>query len=264
MKAPAPLPSSKTRSKKRASTIVALSILLSVFASSVADAKEKTDTNLGLWNDSARKNAIVDFVKAVTDEKSPDYVKPSERIAVFDNDGTLWCEQPNYPQVVFIVDKAKAYAQTHPEVKDKPLFKAVLDGDLAALGKAGARGSQELIGSTYHGLTVDQYSDVVTKWMESEKHPRFHQPYTSCVYQPMIEVIAYLQKHDFKNYIVSGGGAEFMRPWTEEVYDIPPERVIGSMIKLQFKDDDGQPEIVRTMDIDFICDSSQKPVAIEK
>lgn len=241
-----------------------VTIMLCMLAPVAAVAKEKIDTDLSAWRDSPRKRAIVDFVKAVTDEKSPDFVKPSERIAVFDNDGTLWCEQPLYPQVIFIKETAKAYAKEHPEVMENELFEAVVNDDMSVLTKAGARGSQELVGTTYKGLTIDEFADVVTKWIAKEMHPRFHQPYTSCVYKPMVEVIAYLQKHDFKTYIVSGGGTEFMRPWTEKVYAIPPEHVIGSTVKLQFSDEAGKPNVRRLPEIDFICDSSQKPVAIAR
>lgn len=248
----------------RTINLIVLIVMITLVAPFSAIAKENVDTNLSSWSDSPRKAAIVDFVKAVTDEKSADYVKPSERIAVFDNDGTLWCEQPMYAQVVFIKETAKAYAKTHPEVMENELFEAVVNDDLSVLTKAGARGSQELVGTTYKGLTIEEFADVVSKWIATEKHPRFHKPYTSCVYQPMLEVIAYLQKHGFKTYIVSGGGTEFMRPWTEKVYDIPQEHVIGSTVKLQFSNDGGIPQVRRLAEIDFICDSSQKPVAIAK
>lgn len=248
----------------RSTDLIALTIMLFILAPFSATAKEKSDSDLSDWNDSPRKKAIVDFVKAVTDEKSPDFVKPSERIAVFDNDGTLWCEQPLYPQVVFIKESAKAYAKEHPEILENDLFEAVVNDDTAVLSKAGAKGTQELVGTTYKGLTIEEFSDVVSKWFAREKHPRFHQPYTRCVYQPMLEIITYLQKHSFKTYIVSGGGTDFMRPWTEEVYAIPPEHVIGSTTKTQFSDSGNKPTIRRLPEIDFICDSLQKPVAIAR
>jgi phosphoglycolate phosphatase-like HAD superfamily hydrolase len=250
--------------KTRMMSMISLILLLSFLVPYAGLAKDKIDTELSAWKDGPAKKTITDFVKKVTDEKSADYVKPSERIAVFDNDGTLWCEQPIYTQVVFINDKAKAYATTHPEVQNIPIFKALIDNDTAFLRKAGAKGTMELVTTTYKDITVEQFADAVTKWMDTEKHPRFHQPYTSCVYQPMLEVIAYLQKHGFKNYIVSGGGTEFMRPWTERVYEIPPEQVIGSTGKLQFTNENDVPQIRRLPEIDFVCDASAKPVAIER
>jgi phosphoglycolate phosphatase-like HAD superfamily hydrolase len=250
--------------KRRTIDVFVMTMIFTLLMPLSANAKEKIDSELRGWNDGPGKKTIVDFVKTVTDEKNPDYVKPSERIAVFDNDGTLWCEQPIYTQVVFIKAEAKAYAEKHPEVQSNPLFKAIMDNDLEALGRAGARGTQELVANTYKGVTEEKFAEIVTKWMETSRHPRFNQPYTSCVYQPMQEVIVYLQKHDFKTYIVSGGGTDFMRPWTERVYEIPPEQVIGSTGKLKFTDDGDKPEIVKLPEIDFICDSSQKPVAIAR
>lgn len=245
---------------------VSLVVLATLFAFSISiqNAFAQAASDLSSWNDGPTKESIVRFVEAVTDENSPDYVEPSKRIAVFDNDGTLWCEQPIYPQVEFIVSSAKEYAKDHPEVREDALFKAAVAGDMETLAKSGSRGSQTLINRTHNGLTVDDYSANVMKWLAATKHPRFNEPYTSCVYKPMLEVIAYLKKNGFTNYIVSGGGCEFMRPWTEKVYDIPPEHVIGSTCKLEFANTDGKPVIKRTLEIDFICDADRKPVAIER
>lgn len=224
----------------------------------------KGTSDLASWNDGPTKESIVKFVKSVTDKKSADFVEQEKRIAVFDNDGTLWCEQPIYPQVEFIIGCAKEYAEKHPEVQEDPLFKAAVQGDMATLAKAGPRGSQTLVNTTHNGMPVEQFSDVVTKWLSEHKHPRFNEAYTSCVYKPMLELLAYLKKNGFTNYIVSGGGTEFMRPWTEKVYDVPPEHVIGSTCKLSFSNADGKPVIKRTTEIDFLCDSERKPIAIEK
>jgi len=221
-------------------------------------------SDLASWNDGPVKDSIVKFVQAVTDEKGPDYVEPAKRIAVFDNDGTLWCEQPIYPQVVFVAASAKDYAKAHPEVANQEIFRAAIDGDIAKLASIGPKGTQELVNYSHKGMTVDEFSEVVTKWMAASKHPRYDQPYNACVYKPMIEVIAYLKKNGFKNYIVSGGGAEFMRPWTDKTYDIPPEHVIGSTCKLQFVMNGDKPEIQRMLEVDFICDRDRKPVAIER
>lgn len=244
--------------------LIATALVATSATGFISPAIAKGKSELSSWNDGATKDSIVRFVKAVTDKKSPDYVEPEKRIAVFDNDGTLWCEQPIYPQVVFIVAAAKAYAEKHPEVKEDPLFKAAMEGDMATLAKAGTRGSQTLVNATHNGMPVEQFADIVSKWMSESKHPRYKKPYTSCVYKPMLEVLAYLKKNGFTNYIVSGGGCEFMRPWTEKVYDIPAERVIGSTCKLAFGYDDGKPVIKRTLEIDALCDAERKPLAIEK
>lgn len=252
-----------TLKTKLKSALVAAAVVAAASTNVLSPANARS-SELSSWNDGATKDAIVQFVKAVTDKKSPDYVEPEKRIAVFDNDGTLWCEQPIYPQVVFIVESAKAYAEKHPEVKEDPLFKAAVEGDMATLAKAGTKGSQTLVNATHFGMRVEQFADIVSKWISESKHPRYKEPYTSCVYKPMLEVLAYLKKNGFTNYIVSGGGCEFMRPWTEQVYGIPAERVIGSTCKLSFGYDEGKPVIKRTLEIDTLCDAERKPLAIEK
>ena len=222
------------------------------------------DDPLPSWNDGAAKGAILDFVAAVTTEGGPDFVPASERIATFDNDGTLWIEQPIYNQAVFVFDRIKALAPAHPEWATTPPFKAVLDGDRAALAAVGEQGLVETLMATHAGMTTDEFAATVTDWLATARHPRFDRPYTSLVYQPMLELLAYLRAQGFKTYIVSGGGIEFMRPWTEAVYGVPPEQVVGSSIKLRFELRDGVPVLVKLPEVDFVDDKAGKPVGIQK
>lgn len=216
------------------------------------------------WNDGANKRAITDFVKNATTPGSPDYVPVPDRIALFDNDGTLWVEQPMYTQLAFALDRVKALASQHPEWKQKQPFKAVLEGDLKAMAQSGEKGLVELLMATHSGMTTEEFSKTVTDWIATAQHPRFHRLYTSCVYQPMLELLAYLRASGFKTYIVSGGGIEMMRPWTERVYGVPPEQVIGSSIKTKFEMRNGQPVLLRLPEIDFIDDKAGKPEGINK
>lgn len=216
------------------------------------------------WNDGQTRQAIEAFVQRVTTPGSPDFVPPADRIAVFDNDGTLWSEQPMYVQLAFVLDRVKSLAPDHPEWKEQAPFNAVLNGDLKALTAAGERGLMELLLATHAGMTSDEFEKVVKDWIATAKHPRYQRPYTECVYQPMRELLDYLRAHQFKLFIVSGGGVEFMRPWAEEVYGIPPEQVIGSSIKLKYELRDGRPVLVRLPEIDFIDDKAGKPVGIHR
>jgi phosphoserine phosphatase len=214
------------------------------------------------WNDGDAKTAIVAFVETVTSESSADFVPAPERIATFDNDGTLWVEHPIYTQLAFALDRVKALAPDHPEWTDTQPFKAVLEGDLEALAAAGEKGLTEIIAATHAGMSTADFETIVTDWIAQARHPRFDKPYTELVYQPMIELIDYLQANDFKTFIVSGGGIEFMRPWTEQVYNIPPEQVVGSSIKTVYKVEDGTPYLMRLAEIDFVDDKAGKPVGI--
>jgi hypothetical protein len=216
------------------------------------------------WNDGRTKAAIVNFVDRVTRPGSPDFVPPAERIAVFDNDGTLWSEHPMYVQMAFALDRVKAMAPMHPDWKDKQPFKAVLEGDMKALAEAGERGLMDLVTVTHAGMTPQAFQGIVTEWLASARDPRFKKPYTELAYVPMIELLAYLRANGFKTYIVSGGGIEFMRPWTERVYGVPPEQVIGSSIKTRFEMRDGRPAIVRLPEVNFIDDKAGKPVGINE
>jgi phosphoserine phosphatase len=219
---------------------------------------------LSSWNDGAVKTSITDFVARVTTQGGPDFVPPAQRIAVFDNDGTLWTEHPMYFQLTFALDSVKALAPQHPEWKDKQPFKAVLEGDMKTLAESGERGLLELIIVTHAGMTIDEFQKIVTDWLATARHPRFNRPYTDLVYQPMLELLAYLRASGFKTFIVSGGGVEFMRPWTERVYGVPAEQVVGSSIKTKFEMRDGRPTLVRLPEVNFIDDKVGKPVGINE
>jgi phosphoserine phosphatase len=216
------------------------------------------------WNDGASKSAIVEFVARITRQGSPDFVAPAERIATFDNDGTLWSEQPVPVQLAFALDRVKALAPQHPEWKDKQPFKAALEGDMKALAQGGDRGLLELVMATHAGMTTDEFTKIVTDWLATARHRRFNRPYTELAYQPMLELLAYLRANGFKTFIVSGGGIEFMRPWTERVYGIPPEQVVGSSIKTKFEMRDGRPMLFRLPELNFNDDKAGKPVAINE
>jgi phosphoserine phosphatase len=216
------------------------------------------------WNNGASKNAIGAFVKAVTDTSSPDYVQPSERIAVFDNDGTLWSEQPAYFQLFFAMDRVKELAAGHPEWKTQQPFQAVLEGDMKTLAVSGKKGLLELIMATHAGMGTDEFTDIVKNWLQTARHPTLNRPYTELVYKPMLELLDYLRANDFKTFIVSGGGIEFMRPWTEDVYGIPPEQVVGSSIVTKLEMRDGKPVLLREPELNFINDKAGKPVGINQ
>ncbi|WP_409999644.1 HAD family hydrolase [Rhizobium leguminosarum] len=216
------------------------------------------------WNDTASKAAIVSFVEKVTGQGSPDFVSETERIAVFDNDGTLWVEHPMYTQLAFALDRVKALAPQHPEWKETQPFKAVLEGDMKALAASGEKGLVELIMTTHAGMTSSDFQKIVTDWLASARDPKFKRPYTELVYQPMVELLAYLRANGFKTFIASGGGIEFMRPWVEKVYGVPPEQVIGSSIKTEFRMQDDTPTLFRLPEVNFIDDKAGKPVGINQ
>ena len=216
------------------------------------------------WNGGAAKTSIVEFVAKVTKQGAPDFVPPSERIAVFDNDGTLWAEQPMYFQLAFALDRVKALAPQHPEWKDKQPFKGVLENDLKSVLAGGEHALLELVMATHAGMTTEEFTQIVKQWITTAKHPKTSRLYTEMVYQPMLELLAYLRANGFKTFIVSGGGVEFMRPWTEKVYGIPPEQVIGSSIKTKLEVRDGKPVLVRLPELNFIDDKAGKPVGINQ
>lgn len=245
------------------STLAALPVLSGTLFSTSAPAQTTADP-LPSWNDGTAKQTIVNFVTAVTRDSSPDFVPVPQRIATFDNDGTLWCEHPMYVQLAFALDRVKAMAPLHPEWKDKQPFKAVLEGDMKTLAESGERGLVELVMVTHAGMTSNEFAKIVTDWLATARHPRFNRPYTELVYQPMLELLAYLRANGFKTFIVSGGGVEFMRPWTERVYGVPPEQVVGSSIKTKFEMRDGRPELFRLPEINFIDDKAGKPVGINE
>jgi phosphoserine phosphatase len=214
------------------------------------------------WNEGRTKKAIQDFVSAISTVGSADFVPTSERMATFDNDGTLWCEQPMYVQLAFALDRVKALSAKHPEWRQRQPFKAVLDNDLPTLAKVGEKGLVELVMATHAGMTTAEFEQIASDWIKTARHPKFDRPYTDLVYQPMLELLAYLRTNGFKTFIVSGGGIEFMRPLSERIYGIPPEQVVGSSIKTKFEVDKGKPSLVRQPTIDLIDDGPGKPVGI--
>ncbi len=216
------------------------------------------------WSNGPTRNAVVSFVEDVTTDGGPHYVPPAERIAVFDNDGTLWSEQPIYVQLAFVVDRVKALAPDHPEWNDQQPFKGVLESDLKAVMASGEHGLLELVMATHAGMTTEEFEILVEEWLATARHPTLERSYTQCVYQPMLELLGYLRANGFRTWIVSGGGIEFMRPWTEEVYGVPPEQVVGSSIKTQFEMRESGPVLLRLPELDFIDDKAGKPVGIQK
>lgn len=216
------------------------------------------------WNEGPSKQAILSFIEKTTTQGSTDYVPPSERIAVFDNDGTLWSEQPIYVQIAFTFDRLQALAPQHPEWKTTQPFKAALERDLKGVLETGHEGLFKLIAATHAGLDTEAFRKIAEQWIQTAVHPKTKRPYTEMVYQPMLELLSHLETRGYKSYIVSGGGIEFMRPWTEKVYGIPPERVIGSSIKSKFEIVDGQPRIIGLPEIQFIDDGKNKPIAIQE
>lgn len=216
------------------------------------------------WNDTAAKKAIVTFVEKVTKADSPDFVPVPERIATFDNDGTLWCEQPVYVQLLFAVDRVKALAPQHPEWRTNEPFASLLKGDMKGALAGGEAGLFKLVMATHAGMTTEEFDKVVTAWIATAKNPVTRRLYTDMVYQPMLELLSYLRANGFKTFIVSGGGIEFIRPWTEKVYGIPPEQVVGSSIKTKFELRDGKPVLMRLPEINFIDDKAGKPAGINE
>jgi phosphoglycolate phosphatase-like HAD superfamily hydrolase len=215
------------------------------------------------WTGGTSKKAILAFVERVSTPGSPDFVPAAERIATFDNDGTLWAEQPMYFQAFFVFDRIKALAPQHPEWATREPFASVLKGDIKAALAGGERGVAEMMMATHAGMTTTEFERVVSDWVASARHPTTGRRYTEMVYQPMLELLAYLRANGFKTFVVSGGGVEFVRPWAERVYGIPPEQVIGSSIKLKFEERDGTPVLARLPEVDFVDDKDGKPVGIQ-
>ena len=249
-----------TRTRYTLNLLAASLACVLALATTVAHA---TDA-LPSWNDGKAKQSIVDFVAKVTKKGSSDFVPAAERIATFDNDGTLWAEQPMYFQFLFAVDRVKATAAEHPEWKDQEPFKSVLTGDLKGALAGGEHALLELVAGTHSGMTTEEFEKIVTDWIATAKHPKTGRLYTEMAYQPMLELLAYLRANGFKTFIVSGGGIEFMRAFAEKVYGIPPEQVIGSTGKQQFEMRDGKPVLVKLPAVEFIDDKEGKPTAIQK
>jgi phosphoserine phosphatase len=225
---------------------------------------DKTSDPLPSWNEGDIKSTIINFVKDVTQEGSPHFVPVPDRIAVFDNDGNLWSEKPVYFQMFFAMDRIREMAPDHPEWKTQQPFQAILEGDMEALSSYGEKGILELVMTTHTGMTTEKFEQIVKDWLSTARHPRFNRTYTELIYQPMVELMNYLREHEFKTFIVSGGGLDFMRPWVEETYGIPRNQVVGSSIKTEFVVENGKPRIVRLPEIDFINDKEGKPIGIHK
>src|SRR5271169_1823090 len=242
---------------KNSLTKVLLGLLLFASAAFAADP-------LPSWNDGPTKQEIISFVEKVTKEGSPAFVPPAERIATFDNDGTLWCEQPVPVQLYFALDRVKALAPQHPEWKTKEPFASLLKGDMRAAFAGGDHALLELMMATHAGMTTVEFEQIVKVWIATAKHPRTSKLFTEMTYEPMLKLLGYLRANGFKNFIVSGGGIEFMRPWAERVYGIPPEQVIGSSIKTKFEMRDGKPVLMRLPQLNFNDDKGDKPVGINQ
>ncbi|MGP0065820.1 MAG: HAD family hydrolase [Isosphaeraceae bacterium] len=240
-----------------------MTVISSLFLVAPASSRQGETDPLPSWNDGPAKKAILEFVRATTDRSSPNYVPPGQRIATFDQDGTLWVEHPIYTQVMFAFDRVKALAARHPEWKDQEPFKAILSGDRAAMAKFTIQDFTRVIAATHAGMTVDEFRAIVKDWLATARHPRFHRPYTELVFQPMREAMQYLRASGYKTYIVSGGGQEFVRAYAEAVYGVPPEQVIGSAGKTKFTDDqDGKPMLVKLPEVLLVDDHAGKPEAI--
>lgn len=246
--------------KRLPSTMIAIACFLVLGVPAMAQAADP----LPSWNDGSAKQSIVAFVEKVTKEGSPDFVPAGRRLATFDNDGTLWAEQPMYVQLLFALDRVKALAPQRPEWKNLEPFASLLKGDVNAALAGGERALLEIVMATHAGMTPEEFERVVAEWLATARHPTTRRPYTEMVYQPMLEVLAYLRANGFKTFIVSGGGIEFMRPWTEEVYGIPPEQVVGSSIRTTFEVRDGKPVLVRLPAMNFVDDKEGKPVGIQQ
>jgi len=217
---------------------------------------------LASWNDGSAKQAIVEFVRVTTDQSSPQFVPPARRIATFDQDGTLWVEHPIYTQAMFALDRVRVLAPAHPEWKNEEPFKAVLSGDLAAVAHFTEKDWTEIVGATHAGMSTDEFLDIAKRWLETAKHPRFERLHTELVYQPMLEVLNYLRASEFDTYIVTGGGQEFVRVYSQRVYDIPPEQVVGSSILTTYEMKDGKPALMRLPKVFFIDDHDGKAIGI--
>lgn len=248
-------------------TLYLLAFTLSFSLSSCKNDPSATapEDPLPSWNaTSASKAAIIDFVDRVTKEGGSDFVPAADRIAVFDNDGTLWAEQPIYSQVFFIVDRLNFLSEQHPEWQEQEPQKSVLKEGAAAFGHLHTPDLLQLMLDTHTGMSAEEFEAIVTTWLDTAVHPATQKPYTQMVYQPMLELLEYLRANDFKTFIVSGGGIEFMRPWTEEVYGISKEQVIGSKTELEFVDEGGETGIQRSPVFKFLDDEAGKPVAIQE
>jgi phosphoserine phosphatase len=240
-----------------------IGLILFVILTACAVTRPVPDT-LPSWSEGTSKQQIIGFVNSVTKKGGSDYIAPGKRIATFDNDGTLWAEKPTYFQFLFIIDRIKTMAPDHPEWASTQPFQAVLENDMVAIKAAGEHGLLELAMATHAGMTTEEFEGIVNEWLDTARHPTTGQAYNAMVYQPMLEMLDYLRANNFKVFIVSGGGLEFMRPWTEAVYGIPPDQVVGSSIETRYDLREGKPVLIREPELHFIDDKETKPVAINR
>lgn len=244
---------------RRRSLVIAV-----VAATPTAFAQDRGQSDpLPSWNGVPRQ-ALLDFVRKTTTAGSPDFVAIPDRIAVFDNDGTLWSEQPTYFQAMFAFDRVKAMAPQHPDWKEREPFKSVLAGDMKGLAATGEKGLLEIVAATHAGITTEEFTKAVEDWIKTARHPRFDRPYTDLVFQPMLELMGFLRANQFRTFVVSGGGIEFMRPWTERIYGIPPEQIVGSSAVTKFELRDGKATLIKEPKVEFIDDGPGKPVGINR
>jgi phosphoglycolate phosphatase-like HAD superfamily hydrolase len=246
---------------RRAVVVALLGVVMTL--AGIRTAAAQTDP-LPSWNEGAAKQSIVKFVQAVTDAAGSQHVPPAARIAVFDNDGTLWSEQPTYFQAFFAFDRVRALAPKHPEWKTRQPFKGILENDMKAVAAAGEKGLVEVLAATHAEMTTDEFAETVREWVGRARHPRFQRPYTDLVFQPMLELLAYLRANGFKTFIVSGGGADFMRVFAEQIYGIPPEQVVGSVAETKLETRNGRPVLVKLPKINLVDDKAGKPVGIHR
>lgn len=244
--------------RRRASRLLGWTIALSLACINFGC----TSAALPSWRDGQARSAVLQFIERTTDADSPDFVPPADRIAVFDNDGTLWAEQPAYFQLLFAIHRVRELAPQRPEWSTTEPFRTVLQGDMHALARQGEEALAKLVAATHSGLTTDQFADAVRRWLASARHPTLDRPFTACVYQPMLELLDHLRANGYRTYIVSGGGIQFMRVFAEEVYGVPPEQVIGSRAAVALETRDGVPVLVKRPAIEFIDDKAGKPIAI--
>jgi phosphoglycolate phosphatase-like HAD superfamily hydrolase len=241
-----------------------LALLLSLVLFPACNSMTSGGDPLPSWTEGSTKQAILDFVRSTTDESNSDYIPPEDRIAVFDNDGTLWSEKPMYFQLVFILDRVKAMASKHPEWKTQEPFRSALAGDLEAVAKQGEKAIFKLLSATHGGMTTVEYNELVVTWLEAARHPRFDRPYTELVFQPMLELLACLRANGYATWIVSGGGQDFMRPWAPGIYGIPPQQIIGSQMDMQLEERNGEPVLVKALKLHFLDDKAGKVISIHR
>lgn len=241
-----------------AAAVVALATLLGAGNTRAGD----DEAPLPSWNDGPARAALLDFVARVTDESGPEYVPPPERIATFDNDGTLWCEQPVYVQAVFALDRARVMAAENPALAEQPAFRAILTNDRDAMARFGESELGELVAATHAGMTPEAFVEIARDWLATAEHPRFHRLYTDCIYQPQLELLAYLRAHGFKTFIVTGGGIDFVRAYGDPAYGIPPQQVVGSSTKTRFEADGDEARLVKLPEVNSIDDKDGKPINI--